>query len=99
VLWIAALCRELEARTAVRVAGIEKVELRHEIAIGLNLPARIRKGPPTPSGVSFRPEKEQRDNPLLMEGASGRLPVGGGPLISPATAVVEIASSPAAMAG
>jgi hypothetical protein len=44
-------------------------------------------GVPNPSGVSFSPEKEQSELPLLMlvPGGEGTFPVGGGPRISPAS--------------
>ena len=51
-----------------------------------------------PSGVSFSPEKEQIDVPLLIRvpGGEGWLLVGGGPLISPAKLTAELASKTAA---
>jgi hypothetical protein len=47
-----------------------------------------------PSGVSFSPENEQIDSPLLMRPAVfWLLSVGGGPVISPASAADEATSA------
>ena len=53
--------------------------------------------PGSPSGVSFNPEKEQIETPLLMRvpGGDGWLLDGGGPVISPANAMDEPASAAA----
>jgi hypothetical protein len=53
----------------------------------------------SPSGVSFSPENEQSELPLLMLlfGGEGVFPVGGGPLISPANTGAAVIAAPIKM--
>ena len=56
--------------------------------------------PGIPCGVSFSPENEQIDTPLLIRvpGGDGWLVVGGGPVISPANDTLDPVSAAAPIA-